>query len=254
MQYKIVFYLLLFGLPSVGYAQKIDLTPQSQISVLTAGSGSELYSSFGHSAFRVKDASLGIDAVYNYGVFDFTTPNFYGKFARGKLDYTLARQRFDYFLRSYQLENRWVKEQVLDLSLADRKALFQYLETNYLPENRDYKYDFFYNNCATKIWDVLQEVFGNRLIFEKDYINEAHTHRQLIRQNVAINSWSGFGIDLALGSVIDDIATPREHLFLPEFIMKQVGVSQLGSNPLSAAPKTLFENTPEDTATFWYGR
>lgn len=225
----------------VGRAQKNELSPLSEISVLTAGSGSELYSSFGHSAIRVQDPTLGIDVVYNYGMFDFTTPNFYTKFTRGKLNYTLARQRFPYFLLGYEQEKRWVKEQVLDLSLDERKALFQFLETNYLPENRDYKYDFFYNNCATKIWDVLKDVYGDKLVFDANYLSELYTHRQLIHQNVPTNSWSGFGIDLALGSVIDDIATPKEHMFLPEFIMKQINVAQLGAKPLASKPEVLFD-------------
>ncbi|HET8736360.1 MAG TPA: DUF4105 domain-containing protein [Pricia sp.] len=249
MHLKRYFFILFMAISAMGHAQDIALTPTSEISVLTAGSGSELYSSFGHSAIRVKDPTLGVDAVYNYGTFDFTTPNFYTKFARGKLNYTLARQRFEYFLRSYQQENRWVKEQVLNLSLAERKALFKFLETNYLPENRDYKYDFFYNNCATKIWDVFKEVYGNGLVFDASYVAERYTHRQLIRQNVPINSWSGFGIDLALGSVIDDVATPKEYMFLPEFIMKQFGRAQLGSKPLSSKPEVLFDAKPIDNQT-----
>lgn len=230
----------------VGRAQKIELSPLSEISVLTAGSGSELYSSFGHSAIRVQDPTLGIDSVYNYGAFDFTTPNFYTNFARGKLNYTLDRQRFPYFLLGYDYEKRWVKEQTLHLTLDERKALFQFLETNYLPQNRDYKYDFFYNNCATKIWDVLKKVYGDRLVFDENYLSESYTHRELIHQNVPSNSWSGFGIDLALGSVIDDIATPKEHMFLPEFIMKQLGKAQLGTKSLAAEPEEILSFEPVD--------
>ncbi len=230
----------------VGQAQKIELSPLSEISVLTAGSGTELYSSFGHSAFRVKDPTLGIDAVYNYGMFDFTTPNFYTKFTQGKLNYTLARQRFPYFLLGYEQEKRWVKEQSLDLTLDERKELFQFLETNYLPENRDYKYDFFYNNCATKIWDVLKEVYGDKLVLDENYLSERYTHRQLIHQNVPINSWSGFGIDLALGSVIDGIATPKEHMFLPEFIMKQLNEAQLAEKPLASDAEIILDFEPVD--------
>ncbi|KKL03997.1 hypothetical protein LCGC14_2620470, partial [marine sediment metagenome] len=178
-------------------------------------------------------------AVYNYGMFDFTTPNFYTKFTQGKLDYTLARQRYPYFLMGYKEEKRWVKEQKLDLTLSQRKALFQFLETNYLPENRDYKYDFFYNNCATKIWDVLKEVYGDDLVLDENYISKRYTHRQLIHQNVPTNSWSGFGIDLALGSVIDRTATPKEHMFLPSYIMKQMGKAQLGSKPIASAESNI---------------
>lgn len=249
MRLKILFFIISFPCFMSGQTQKIELSPSSKISVLTAGSGNELYSSFGHSALRVKDPGLGIDAVYNYGTFDFTTPNFYMKFARGQLDYTLARQRFPYFLMGYEKEQRWVSEQELNLTNDERQALFEFLEINYLPENRDYKYDFFYNNCATKIWDVLKEVYGERLTFDETYISEQFTHRQLIRKNVPVNSWSGFGIDLALGSVIDDIATPKEHMFLPEFIMKQLNEAQLGSKPLASEPEMLYDARPVDNST-----
>lgn len=244
MQLKNIVFILFLTLTAVGHAQKIELSPLSKISVLTAGSGSELYSSFGHSAIRVQDRTLGIDAVYNYGMFDFTTPNFYTKFTRGKLNYTLARQRFPYFLLGYEQEKRWVKGQELNLTLAERKALFQFLETNYLPKNRDYKYDFFYNNCATKIWDVLKEVYGDKLLLDENFLGELYTHRQLIHQKVPTNSWAGFGIDLALGSVIDDIATPKEHMFLPEYIMKQMDKAQLGTKDLAAEPEDILSFGP----------
>ena len=230
---------------TLGFSQKIKLSPLSEISVITCGSGSELYSTFGHSAIRVQDPTLSIDAVYNYGMFDFTTPNFLLKFIRGKLDYTLARQSYPYFLLGYEEENRWVKGQVLDLTLDERQTVFDFLENNYLPQNRDYKYDFFYNNCATKIWDVLKEVYGNQLEFDQNYLDELYTHRQLIRQKVPVNSWLGFGIDLALGSVIDDVASPKEHMFLPDYLMQQLIGSKLNSKPLTKEPETLYAAKPE---------
>lgn len=229
----------------MGFSQKVKLTPQAQISVITCGPGDQIYSTFGHSAIRVNDRTQGIDVVYNYGTFDFTTPNFTLKFARGKLDYTLARQSFPYFLLNYEEENRWVKEQVLHLDPVQKQQLFDFLEHNYLPENRDYKYDFFFNNCSTKIWDVLKETYGEALHFSEDYLDERYTHRQLIRQNVATNSWLGFGIDLALGSVIDDTATAKEHMFLPVYTMRQLSMSTLGGKPLTSETVTLFE--PRET-------
>ncbi|MGJ8735593.1 Lnb N-terminal periplasmic domain-containing protein [Zobellia laminariae] len=252
MQLKKIIFILLFSLSVLGFSQAPELTPLSKISVVTCGPGSELYSTFGHSAIHIEDTSLGINAIYNYGTFDFTTPNFYMKFVRGKLDYTLARQSFPYFLKEYEYENRWVRSQELQLTLTERQELFNFLETNYLPENRDYKYDFFYNNCATKIWDILNEVYGDKLVFDKNYLKELHTHRQLIRQKVKINSWSGFGIDLALGSVIDDIATPKEHMFLPDYIMEQLDVAQLNGQPLVAKSKVLLEANSEDSASSFF--
>lgn len=213
--------------------------------------GDQVYSHFGHSAIRVKDSSLGIDVVYNYGTFDFTTPNFTLKFARGKLNYTLARQNFRYFLLSYQEEKRWVKEQVLNIDLDEKQKLFSFLETNYLPQNRDYKYDFFYNNCATKIWDVLKTSYGKNLVFKDDYLTDLESHRQLIRDFVPINTWLGFGIDLALGSLIDDKATAYEHMFLPQYTMEQIEVATLEGKNLAEKTSPLFE-PPAQEKSDWF--
>ena len=253
-----LFPILLFALSTIGYSQIPDLSPLSKISVLTCGSGNQLYSTFGHSAFRVQDPAIGIDVVYNYGVFDFNSNNFYGKFAKGKLDYTLARQHFSNFIREYKYDKRWVNEQQMQLSQGERNELFQFLENNYLPENRAYQYDFFYNNCSTKIWDVLAMVFGDKLAFNENYLEEKYTHRELIHQNMPTNSWSAFGIDLALGAVIDDLATPKEHMFLPLYIMKQLNTSKLDSSPLAPNEVSIFQPEPNDpknsfllTPLFW---
>ena len=244
MDLKRVFVFLLLLFSTVGNSQIPELSPLSKISVLTCGPGDALYSTFGHSAFRVTDAAIGVDVVYNYGVFDFNSDNFYVKFAVGKLDYMLARQQFSNFMREYEYDRRWVKEQVLQLTQDERNALFQFLEHNYLPENRAYPYDFFYNNCATKIWDVLDTVYGNTLRFDTNYLQEQFTHRELIRQNMPINSWSAFGIDLALGSVIDDLATPKEHMFLPKYIMEQLNSSKLEEGRLVLNVISLYEPEP----------
>ncbi|WP_339709066.1 DUF4105 domain-containing protein [uncultured Kriegella sp.] len=241
MQSKNIILLFFLTLVTFGFSQKIELSPLSEISVLTCGPGDDLYTSFGHSAFRVQDRTLGIDAVYNYGTFDFNPPWFYLEFTQGKLIYSLGRQRMERFLAEYKYYDRWVKENKLNLSLEERNKLFQFLEHNYLPENRDYRYDFFYDNCATKIWDVLKENFNNKLTFSPNYIEEQYTFRELIHQNLEFNSWAAFGIDLALGSVIDKKATPQEHMYLPAYIMKQLTHATLNGKPLSEKTKVVFE-------------
>lgn len=245
MPLKRLITFLLFLITITGYSQVPELSPLSKISVLTCGPGDQLYSTFGHSAFRVKDPAIGIDVVYNYGVFDFYSDNFYVKFAQGKLDYMLARQQYPNFIREYKYDKRWVKEQVLQLSQTERNKLFRFLEHNYLPENRGYPYDFFYNNCATKIWDVLDTVYGKKLVFDENYLKNEYTHRELIRQNMPVNSWSSFGIDLALGAVIDDLATPKEHMFLPQYILQQLNFAKLNNQPL--APKEVSIYQPKIT-------
>ena len=218
--------------PDRGHAQQATLSPQARISVITCGPGTDLYATFGHSAFRVWDPAREIDWIYNYGTFDFNTPNFYLKFARGKLLYALSRQNFRNFVYTYQLEQRWVREQLLDLNPAEREELFTFLERNNRPENRYYHYDFLFENCATKIPEVLRRVLGDRLGFEAGHLTQPHTFRELIQQNLDRNTWSSLGIDLALGAVIDREARPEEYMFLPEYVRLQMEDSQLAGTPL----------------------
>ncbi|MEL6916262.1 MAG: DUF4105 domain-containing protein [Bacteroidota bacterium] len=230
--HKKVFFSLSLLLTFSGLSQRPELSSKAQISVLTCGAGSELYAAFGHTAFRIQDANLGIDYVYNYGTFDFDTPNFYSKFARGKLSYSLSGSKFSNFLYTYQLENRWVKEQLLRLNLQEKKDLFRFLENNRKPENRDYKYDFLFDNCSTKIPFVLKTVLGEKLVFGSDHLVSRFTFRELIHQNLKMNSWSSFGIDLALGAVIDKKASAKEHLFLPNYVLDQLNHTTLDGENL----------------------
>ncbi len=252
MPFQKLLLLCFLGLCSLGYAQKVTLSPSAKISLITCGAGEELYSTFGHSAFRVFDPDLGIDVIYNYGTFNFNTPNFYMKFARGKLLYSLSRQQFDNFLYEYQVENRWVKEQVLQLGELEKDALFQFLEHNYLPENREYKYDFFFDNCSTKLGTVLEQTFGTALEYDYSHLENHFTFRELIHQNLKTNSWSAFGIDLALGSVIDRTATPHEHLFLPSYVMRQLNFTTLGSMPIVFRERTILKEGPTPVASGFY--
>ncbi len=245
MDLKKTLFVCLFLVYGISFSQQITLSPTATISVITCGSGEELYSTFGHSAFRIADPTLGIDVVYNYGTFDFNAPNFYLKFTQGKLLYSLSRQQFDYFLYEYELENRWVEEQVLNLTETQKNDLFQFLENNYRPENRDYKYDFFFDNCSTKMGEVLEQTFGNQLQYDYSYLEEPYTFRELIHQNLKTNSWSAFGIDLALGSVIDRAATPHEHLFLPSYVMRQLKYTRLGNEPVVLQERTILKEGPK---------
>ena len=196
------------------------VTEFTRISLLTGSPGSELYSTFGHSAIRVSDPAQGSDMVYNYGTFDFNTPNFYVKFARGKLLYKLSIASFENFQNSFKYENRSVDEQVLRLTLPQTKTLVALLKENYKPENRYYKYDFFFDNCATRIRDLLIEAFGGD--FEYQYPEEWKegdmTFRNLIDLYLTNHHWSDFGIDLALGVPTDGIAQPADYMFLPDYL------------------------------------
>ncbi|WP_296386766.1 DUF4105 domain-containing protein [Winogradskyella sp.] len=210
----ILIFLVLFSLSS----QNFQLTPDTKISILTIGPGQSLNDAFGHNAFRIKDKSRGIDAVYGYGEYDFDAPNFYLKFARGKLNYLISRHNYSDFHNHYVSYNRTINEQVLNLTIEEKQRLFDYLETNYKPENRRYLYDFFYDNCATRIRDVANTVTNNDINFAVPKRFEPKTFRSLIHEHVSLNSWGSFGIDIALGSVIDKEATTSEYMFLPKYI------------------------------------
>ena len=225
----------------MGFSLQAQLSEGAQISILTCDSGRDLYSSFGHSAFRVRDSANGINWVYNYGTFDFNTPNFYYKFAKGKLLYSLSVSTFSDFLFTYELENRWVKEQILNLSPEEKNDLFLFLENNRKPKNRDYKYDFLFDNCATKLPEVLKKVLGNNIQFHGEHLKNKFSFRDLIQQNLLTNSWSSFGIDLALGSVIDREAAPEEYMFLPKYVMLQMQNTSLDANPLVQRERSVLE-------------
>ena len=127
----------------LGFSQQRSLTTNAEVSVITFGPGASLNDAFGHNAFRIKDNSQRIDLVYGYGEYDFDAPNFYLKFARGKLNYLISRHRFTDVFYHYKKYNRQIDEQVLNLSFEEKQRLFDFLENNYKPENRRYLYDFF---------------------------------------------------------------------------------------------------------------
>lgn len=238
----ITFLLILVSM--VGHSQITELSPMSKISLLTIGTADELHSKFGHSALRIQDPSRDMDIVFGYGGFDFEAPFFYWKFTTGKLDYSMTGHRFPNFMENYKQENRWVHEQQLNLTQPERNELFRFLEENYRRENRNYKYDFLFDNCATKIPEVFKKVFGDRMSFNDGYLNDTSTFRDLIHETLNTNSWSAFGIDLALGSVIDRKATTWEHQFLPFYVSKQFGNTLINGKDLVTTEQLLLDTRP----------
>ncbi|TYA71437.1 lipoprotein N-acyltransferase Lnb domain-containing protein [Seonamhaeicola marinus] len=239
-------FLLLFICSSLAFSQQLTLSDTAEISVLTVGPGNSLNDAFGHSAFRIKDPNNGLDIVYGYGEYDFDAPNFYLKFAQGKLNYLVSRDKFSRFYQIYVYYNRTVKEQVLDLSQSEKQNLYNYLVNNYKPENRGYLYEFFFDNCATRIKDVANISTGENIVYNLPKNYKEKTFRSLIYDNVDKNTWGSFGIDVALGSVIDRNALPEEQMFLPENIFKffEVAKHKLTDKPLVKANFIIYEQKP----------
>jgi len=216
-----LFLTLLLAFPLFASAQSfVQLGERAEISVLTLGpSQEELYSAFGHSSFRVYDPDQNIDEAYNYGVFDFDQPNFYLNFAKGYLYYKLGVFDYQRFKNHYIRDNRYVHEQVLNLTPAQKQTMYNYLQRNALPEFEHYRYDYFYNNCATKIRDVTAEALAaDSVKFDGSYITTNYTIRDLTDIYLKQQPWGDLGIDICLGLPMDKTAAPHEYMFLPDYV------------------------------------
>jgi hypothetical protein len=217
MKKNYVFLFFLFLFTKSFYAQ-VNLSVYSEVSIITAGPGTELYEAFGHSAIRIKDPVLRLDLIYNYGMFDFNAPNFYSNFTKGNLLYRLGRYKFEYFLAGYKRDKRWVKQQVLNLNQDERQAFFMYLENNVLPENASYSYDPYFNNCATKLRDITTTILGDKINLSDKNLDKNLSFRQLMDKEIPWNTWGSFGINLALGSKLDQKADFRQYMYLPDYV------------------------------------
>jgi hypothetical protein len=220
MKKKLCFLVLICLCSFIKNTAQVNLSVYSEISIVTAGPGKELYEKFGHTALRIKDPVLNLDLIYNYGVFDFNAPNFYSNFAEGKMYYLLARYDFKYFLASYKKDKRWLKQQVLNLNQAEKQQFFNYLENNALPENATYLYDPFFDNCATKIRDISKVILKDAVILTSNRIENNKTLRTLMNQEIDWNTWGNFGINLIAGTILDVKRNQLEYTYLPDYIFK----------------------------------
>jgi Domain of unknown function (DUF4105) len=247
-QLLIVFSLLF----SVSRAQTI-LSPQAEISIITCGPyQGELYSAFGHSAIRVIDPVRGFDIAFNYGVFDFNQPNFYLNFTRGYLYYKLGVYSYPDFRDHYISYNRYVHEQVLALDSAQKQKVFSYLENNSLPENQTYRYDYFYNNCASKVRDVFAEVFKAEIKFDSSFIKTNYTIRDLTEIYLKQQPWGDLGIDICLGLPMDKKASAYDYMFLPDYIESSFDRVTLSGSPIVREKISVYESLPETIPFHWY--
>ena len=229
---------------------QLQLTEASEISVLSIGPGYLLNDSFGHSAIRVKDPLYNFDVVYDYGRYDFEAEGFYLNFAQGKLNYMIGRTEFEDFLSFYEYQNRRVQEQQLNLSTKQKTAFYYFLTENIKPENQSYPYDFFYNNCATKITDAIESILEDQITYLPPSTFEQDTFRNLIRSDLNQNSWGSLGIDVALGSKIDQLASVKEHLFLPKNLYLLLENAQIGSTDLKIVKKSKILTSSSFVKTF----
>ncbi|MGZ8557003.1 MAG: lipoprotein N-acyltransferase Lnb domain-containing protein [Chitinophagaceae bacterium] len=239
-----LFYFLFAQLPDVSDSIRKEEQCNLRVSLLTCTPGTELYSTFGHSAVRATD-SAGIDIIFNYGTFDFDDPAFLPKFVRGKLLYFVSIDEYKNFLDQYAYEKRGITEQVLDLSCAIKKKLLIALHDNAKEENRYYKYDFVYDNCTTRLRDIIFSTVNNEVEAKNIRPKEEITFRNLIHEYLdnGHHYWSRLGIDILLGSPLDKKLTNSEAMFLPDYLLKAFDSTTLYGKPLVIKKNTLLKST-----------
>lgn len=206
------FFLLIFTL--LGMLPLRAFSSDSiRISLLTCAPGTEIYALFGHTAIRYENFSKQQDWAYNYGMFSFREPNFVWRFVKGETDYQLGRIPFHYFEAEYAMRGSAVYQQVLNLTGAEKRTLVNLLEENFRPENRIYRYNYFYDNCTTRARDKVEECLSGSIVYP-DAVRPS-SFREIVHEYTAGNDWSELGIDLCLGAEADASIGLRKQMFAP---------------------------------------
>jgi hypothetical protein len=214
--------LLLFGFFSSSQLAAQDSSKAAlQISILTCAPGEDVYTAWGHTAIRVIDSANQTDLVYNFGTFDFDTPNFLVEFVKGNLNYFLSAADFQNFILEYQYYGRSIKEQVLILSDAEKAKWQNALQKNLEGNNRYYLYNFITDNCTTRVKDGLYQFTSYQVPLSNIKSFRTHVVGAPYQQGIP---WIGLGIDILLGAVSDKTPSPLQAGFLPELFFDQIAL------------------------------
>lgn len=215
-------YLLLGFFNSSNLGAQDSTKSALQISILTCAPGEDVYTAWGHTAIRIVDSSNQTDIVYNFGTFDFNTPNFLAEFVKGNLQYFLSTEYFQNFLLQYQFEGRSIKEQVLELTDAEKIKWHKALQKNLEGNHRYYLYNFITDNCTTRVKDGFYSYASKAIPKSKIQSFRTHVVEAPYHQGIP---WIGLGIDLLLGAVSDKKPTDFQASFLPDLLYAQIATS-----------------------------
>lgn len=232
MRQLLLFFLLITTITV--FPQTPKLSDNATVSVFTCGRGEQLYSTFGHTAIRIKDEANQLDVVYNYGAFDFNTENFYFKFVKGDLQYFIVATSYQEFIYEYQYDNREVIEQTLDFPKEKKQALFERLNASLFSEERSYTYKFIDRNCTTMVADKVNQTIGQNLLKKVD--DTSVTYREVLYPYFDNYFWYKLGINIIFGAKTDQKA---EQLFLPVELLHSLDKAQVNGKPLVLNKQTL---------------
>jgi len=256
-KHALLLYLIIIGffqnpsnIQAAPHSSTIKLSKEATISILTCAPGDELYASFGHTGIRVKDKINHLDIVFNYGTFDFNTPGFYLKFARGLLPYQLTISRFDSFIIPYMREARSVYAQTLQLDSLQKQLLMDLLMENYRPENRSYLYNFLYDNCTTRARDIIQKSTNKKITWPTPSTTKSFWN--LLDEYLERSPWIQWGIHTILGSPANASTTDWERMFLPDYLLYGLDSATYNNSRLASPIETIYQAPVRHKETPWY--
>lgn len=241
---KKLLFLLLILISFNGFSQNISLSNQAKVSILTCGTGPESYAMYGHTGIRIQDSLRGIDVVYNYGAFDFDTPNFIGRFVKGDLQYFVTNGSYIDFYYNYQAENREIIEQDLALSSAQINQLFQQLNTSVYSDDRFYTYKFIDRNCTTMVVDKINSTLGSEYIKSQ---TSNQSYREILYPYMS-DFYMKLGIQLIFGAKVDEPAT---RLFLPYEFKDAISDTKINGNKIEKSNSKILQITKTETPFNW---
>ena len=246
-----ILFLVLAMMASFSAKCQIRLSDEARISMITFGPyDPELWSSWGHSMIRVYDPKQNIDWAYDYGRFSFDQENFYWNYALGKTYYSIGKvSDFQRVKARYAGQNRTIIEQVMNFTPAEVRKAFELLEINNLPENREYLYNYVYDNCATRLVDLVEQVAPGKVTIDPSFMKAGTTIRDLMDEGLEFQPWGDLVIDLFLGMQIDHEANQREYLMMPDYVRQSFAKSTIDrgreSVPLVKEELVLYQAKPE---------
>ncbi|WPR71588.1 DUF4105 domain-containing protein [Flavobacterium sp. NG2] len=239
------FFLLSCSLSS--FCQNPILSNNTQVSILTCGTGNESYSLFGHTAIRISDIENNLDLVYNYGAFDFNTPNFVAKFAKGDLQYFAITHPYDNFISQYIYERRAVYEQELNLSLDLKQKLFDNLNASLASGDSYYTYKFIDKNCTSMVVDIINQTLGEKAISKK--IDTELTYRTILFPYFDNHFYEQLGTSIIFGPKVDQ---KGDHIFLPLELMENLKLAKFKNQNLVEKETKTILNFEDNLEHSWW--
>ncbi len=236
-----------------------DSSTDLTVYLMTFGPGAQVWERFGHNAIWIHDPVHGTDEAYNYGLFDFAQENFILRFVRGQMWYWMAGFPADRYVAQYQRDNRSVWVQELELTPAAEQELQTFLRWNAEPEHRFYHYDYYRDNCSTRVRDAIDRVLGGALRAQTESVPTGATYRFHTQRLTANDPPIFTGLLLALGERVDEPIFAWDEMFLPLKMQEHVRLVTVpgpggGKLPLVRSERTVFESTappPPDAPPNW---